>query len=74
MKTKICMSTKAIPGCGEYKDINLFPKTKHGHQAVCKECVAKARKAQHRGTALTEEARIFETANRLMNASLACSK
>ena len=63
MQLKICKSTKTVRGCGIEKDINQFPKTKHAHQAVCKQCIAEHRRTKDKIIKIDPEAALFNMAN-----------
>ena len=60
---KICKSTKAIKGCGIAKALSQFPKTEHGHQAVCKKCIADHRRIHDKLLNVDPDAELFKMAN-----------
>jgi len=66
IETKICTSTEAVTGCGKEKPITDFPKTKHGRQAVCKDCVAELRRNKDKIEKQTSpEAKLHNELNRI---------
>lgn len=65
MQLKICQSTKAITGCGEEKGIKQFPKTKHGYQKVCKQCISDARAKRDKKPTTTPETELFNQFDKL---------
>lgn len=63
-ETKICTSTEAVTGCGKEKLLTDFPKTKHGRQAVCKDCVAEARRNKDKAEKrISPETKLFNQVN-----------
>jgi len=64
VKTKICTSTEAVIGCNKEKLLTDFPKTKHGRQAVCKDCVAELRRNKDKiEKQISPETKLFNQAN-----------
>jgi len=60
---KVCKSTRTVKGCGVEKPLSGFPKTKHGHQAVCKCCISDHRRRHDREIKIDPEAELFNMAN-----------
>jgi len=65
-ETKICTSTEAVTGCNKEKLLTDFPKTKHGRQAICKDCVAEVRRNKDKvEKQISPETKLFNEINRI---------
>jgi len=60
---KVCKSARKVKGCGEEKPLSDFPKTKNGHQSICKACIGKYRRNHDAGIKIHPDTALFNMFN-----------